>query len=270
MSLDSSSPTKAAFSIDHLSVFDPLHIVLNSALAYPGLSDFFPVRCHCIWVLLAVDEVQPQGKCVQCLDKTNTGVTVVARRVSIKLSISQREGSETLRCAGPPCGSVKAESFRPIPGKRFPLCQAFSPKHAASAPFSRPLSYLRARSSAPELASLVWGYQDPLGGQPLDCTGFEGSFLSAWSVLAASSSFRQESTVHHMRSLPESRQASGNLYLVLQMSFVISSPSPLLSHAGHTGTTCLSPLALSWRREQKPVLSTLFSVLVVMPSPSLP
>lgn len=33
--------------------------------------------------------MQPQGKWVQCFDKTNTGVTAVASRVSRKLSVSK-------------------------------------------------------------------------------------------------------------------------------------------------------------------------------------
>lgn len=67
-------------------MFDYIHIIPNLCIIQN--LRFFPsdatAYVFCLQLMM-----QPQGKWVQCLDKTNTGVTVVARRVSKKLSVSK-------------------------------------------------------------------------------------------------------------------------------------------------------------------------------------
>lgn len=112
LSLDSSSPTKATLSTDHLSVFDHRHIVPTSALfrTYVFSHQTSLHMCSaCSW---------------WCSHRAS--VSSVWTRQTLELQwwpgglaeswASQREGSETPRRAGPPCGSAKAESFRPILG----------------------------------------------------------------------------------------------------------------------------------------------------------
>lgn len=79
-------PTQATFSVDHFLVFDYIQIAPNSHTVEDLL--FSPsdatAYASCLQLMM-----QPQGKWVQRFDKTNTGVTVVASRVSRKLSVSK-------------------------------------------------------------------------------------------------------------------------------------------------------------------------------------
>lgn len=83
--------------------------------------------------------------------------------------------------------------------------------------------------------------------------------LTAWSVLAASSSFHWGNTVTIQKMLSQKTgKHVWNLYLVLQMSFVTSLAPHLCQVMLVTLGHHLPPLswALSWRLEQKPVFST--------------
>lgn len=143
-------PYSGNFSVDHFSVFDCMQIAPNCYYIVEDLL-FFPsdaiAYASCLQLMM-----QPQGKWVQRLDKTNTGVTVVARRVSRKLSVSKGRlwnptmyWTAMLICKGRELQTCSTITFSTSLG--------LSPTHAAPAPFTRPLCCLRARSSASGLVT---------------------------------------------------------------------------------------------------------------------
>lgn len=90
--------------------------------------------------------MQPQGKWVQRLDKTNTGVTVVARRVSRKLSVS-KEGLWNPTTCWTIMWICKGKELQTYTRIKFSTLLSLSPKHAAPPSFSRLPSCLRAENS---------------------------------------------------------------------------------------------------------------------------
>lgn len=139
--------------------------------------------------------MQPQGRWVQRLDKTNTGVTVVASRVSRKLSDSKGRLWKPTIC-WTTMWICKGESFRHIPASHFhfprPFPQACCPRLLFLAP-----SLPESRSSAPGLAPLAlvvvsWDLRCSRQNRTL------GVYTPECLILpAASSGLHQGGTVHN-------------------------------------------------------------------------
>ena len=272
MSLDSSAPTKATFSKDHLSVFDPLHIVLNLCT----IQDlrFFPsdvtAYVFCLQLMM-----QPQGKCVQCLDKTNTGVTVVARRVSIKLSISKGRLLNPKMC-WTAMWICKSRELQTYPKKMFSTLPSLFPQgeRLLSLQLPSPGPFPIWELEAPLLSWHHWFWATRILWE-------EASFLGLHRLLRVSTpeclvcagcqlKFPPEkhSSQHEKTLSQKTGKHLWNLYLVLQMSFVISlAPQPcqamLVTLGHHLPLLSSGSLLEAWTKAG--FVYSLFSLLVVMP-----
>lgn len=136
-------PTQATLSVEHFLVFDYMQIAPDShpvedLLVFPPEAT---APASCLQLMM-----QPQGKWVQRFDKTNTGVTVVASRVSRKLSVSKGRLWNPTTCWTTMwiCKVIELQTYSSISLSTSP---GLSPnKHAASTPWSSPLGCLRARA----------------------------------------------------------------------------------------------------------------------------
>ena len=212
----SSSSTQATFSTDPFSVFDCMHMAPDCCTVED--LHFFPsdatAYASCLQLMM-----QPQGKWVQCLDKTNTGVTVVASSVSRKLSDSKGRLWKPTTC-WTTMWICKGRELQTYASNAFFTPPGLSPKHAAPDPFSWPLHCLRARNSASGLTppALVMGYW-PISEAP-DGTGlWRFTLLSAQFVPATSSGLHQGSTVHNVKNATgKTGRCLWKLNLSLQMA----------------------------------------------------
>lgn len=121
--------------------------------------------------------MQPQGKWAQRLDKTNTGVTMLASRLSRKLSISTGRLWNPTTCFTT-MWIWKAKNFRLKPESSFPLSKPFLQPWFCSSPlFKAPALVYRSSVSS------GFGWKDSENGWDTPgCTRAEFSFLFECSV----------------------------------------------------------------------------------------
>lgn len=170
--------------------------------------------------------MQPQGKWVQRLDKTNTGVTVVARRVSRKLSVPKGGLWNPTTC-WTIMWICKGKELQTYPRIKFSTLLSLSTKHAAPPSFSRLPACLRAKTS-------VWCWTTGIPWDEVWWFRPQGDFCGL-CPLPCQVSFRKNN-YNAGDSIRNTGRQTGNLCLVLQMAFVTSLDHrrpPLLVTAGH-------------------------------------
>lgn len=216
--------------------------------------------------------MQPQGKCVQCLEKTNTGVTVVARRVSIKLSISKGRLWNPEMC-WTAMWICKSRELQTYPRKTFStLPSLFPPSMLPQLPSPGPFPIW-------ELEALLLSWHHWFGAtripwEEASCPRLHRllrvSILECLVCGGCQLKFPpgKHSSPYEKTLSQNTGQHLGNLYLVLQMSFVISlAPHPcqamLVTLGHHLPPLSSGSLLEAWTKAC--FVYSLFSVLVVMP-----